>query len=61
MAGPEVAATTTTVQPMTAQGLAWLEAIPKVRKKIDKRIQTVRNLTTSGMLMLANAYRSLQS
>ena len=54
-------APTTTIAPMTAEELAWLKAIPNVRKKIDKRLQTIRNLTTSGMLMLANAYRSLQS
>jgi hypothetical protein len=33
---------------MTAEELAWLKAIPKVRKKIDKSIQTIRYLTTSG-------------
>jgi hypothetical protein len=53
-----VAPTTTTVPPMTAKELAWLKAIPKVRKKIDKSYQTIRNLTTSGMLMLANSLRS---
>jgi hypothetical protein len=53
-----VAPTTTTIAPMTAEELAWLKAIPKVRKKIDKSIQAIRNLTTSGSLMLANSYRS---
>ena len=51
-------APTTTIAPMTAEELAWLKAIPNVRKKIDKRLQTIRNLTTSGMLMLASSYRS---
>jgi hypothetical protein len=31
-----MAPTTTTVPPMTAKELAWLKAIPKVRKQIDK-------------------------
>jgi hypothetical protein len=53
-----VAPTTTTVPPITAKELAWLKAIPKVRMKIDKSYQTIRNLTTSGMLMLANSLRS---
>jgi hypothetical protein len=53
-----VAPTTTTVPPMTAKELAWLEAIPKVSNKIDKRFLAIRNLTTSGLLMLASSFRS---
>jgi hypothetical protein len=32
-----MAPTTTTVPPMTAKELAWLKAIPKVRKKMVKK------------------------
>jgi hypothetical protein len=53
-----VATTTTTVPPMTAEELAWLKAIPKVSKKIEKSIELISNLTTSGMLKLANSLRS---
>jgi hypothetical protein len=53
-----VAPTTTTVPPMTAEELAWLKAIPKVRKKIDKSIETTSNLTISAMRKLATSLRS---
>jgi len=53
-----VAATTTTVPPMTAKELAWLKAIPKVSRKIEKSIELISNLTTSGMLKLADSLRS---
>jgi hypothetical protein len=53
-----VAPTTTTVPPMTAKELAWLKAIPKVRKKIDKSIETTSNLTISAMRNLATSLRS---
>jgi hypothetical protein len=53
-----VAATTTTVPPMTAKELAWLKAIPKVRKKIDKSIETTSNLTIAAMRSLATSLRS---
>jgi hypothetical protein len=52
-----VAPTTTTVPPMTAKELAWLKAIPKVHKKIDRTLETT-NLTISAMRMLANMLRS---
>jgi hypothetical protein len=53
-----VAPTTTTVPPMTAKELAWLNAIPKVHKKIDRVLETTSNLTTSSMLKLANTLRT---
>jgi len=53
-----VAATTTTVPPLTAEELAWLRAIPKVRKKIDKSIETTSNLTIAAMRSLATSLRS---
>ena len=53
-----VAPTTTTVPPMTAKELAWLNAIPKVHKKIDRVLETTSNMTTSSMLKLANTLRS---
>jgi hypothetical protein len=53
-----VAPTTTTVAPMTAKELAWLKAIPKVSKKIEKSIGAISNLSTSGMANLANSLRS---
>jgi hypothetical protein len=53
-----VAPTTSTVPPMTAEELAWLKAIPKVRTKIDKSIETTSNLTISAMRKLATSLRS---
>jgi len=53
-----VAPTTTTVPPLTAKELAWLKAIPKVRTKIDKSIETTSNLTISAMRNLATSLRS---
>jgi len=53
-----VAPTTTTVPPLTAKELAWLNAIPKVRTKIEKTIETTSNLTISAMRKLANSLRS---
>jgi hypothetical protein len=53
-----VAPTTTTVPPLTAKEAAWLKAIPKVAKKVDKVVTTTTNLTISGMLKLANALRT---
>jgi hypothetical protein len=51
-------APTTTVPPMTAKELAWLKAIPKVSRKIEKSVELISNLTTSGLLKLANSLRS---
>ena len=42
----------------TAKELAWLKAIPKVRTKIDKSIETTSNLTISAMRNLATSLRS---
>jgi hypothetical protein len=53
-----VAPTTTTVPPMTAEELAWLRAIPKVHKKIDRTLETTSELTISAMHMLATTLRS---
>jgi hypothetical protein len=53
-----VAPTTTTVPPMTAKELAWLKAIPKVHKRIDRTLEMTSNLTISAMRMLANTLRS---
>jgi hypothetical protein len=53
-----VAPTTTTAPPMTAKELAWLKAIPKVNRKIEKSIELISNLTTSGLLKLADSLRS---
>ena len=52
-----VAPTTTTAPPMTAKELAWLRAIPKVSRKIEKSVELIRTLTTSGMLKLADSLR----
>jgi hypothetical protein len=51
-------APTTTVPPLTAKELAWLRAIPKVSRKIEKSVELIRNLTTSGLLKLANSLHS---
>jgi hypothetical protein len=53
-----VAPTTTTLPPMTAKELAWLKAIPKVSRKIEKSIEAITNLTSSGMARLASSLRS---
>jgi hypothetical protein len=53
-----VAPTTTTVPPLTAKELAWLKAIPKVHKRIDRTLEMTSNLTISAMRMLANMLRS---
>jgi hypothetical protein len=53
-----VAPTTTTLPPLTAEELAWLKAIPKVHKKIDRALETTSTITTSSMLKLASTLRS---
>jgi hypothetical protein len=53
-----VAPTTTTAPPMTAKELAWLKAIPKMSKRIEKSIMAISELSTSGMASLANSLRS---
>lgn len=53
-----VAPTTTTGPPMTEKDLAWLDAIPGVTTKIEKRLATITNLTPTGMTKLADALRS---
>jgi hypothetical protein len=53
-----VAPTTTTLVPLTAKELAWLRAIPNVRKKIDKAMETTSNLTIAAMRKLATSLRS---
>jgi hypothetical protein len=53
-----VAPTTTTLPPLTPAERAWLKAIPTVRRKIEKSIEAVSDLTPAGMARLANAFRS---
>jgi len=52
------APTTTTVPPMTAKELAWLNAIPKLHKKLDKVwTDSPTNLTSAVMSGLAKGLR----
>jgi hypothetical protein len=53
-----VAPTTRTQPPLTARERAWLEAIPTVSRKIEKRIEAVSDLTPAAMARLANTFRS---
>jgi hypothetical protein len=53
-----VAPTTTTLPPLTAEERAWLKAIPTVSRKIEKRIESISDLTPAGMARLANTFRS---
>ena len=53
-----VAPTTTTLPPLTAEELAWLKAIPKVSRKIEKSIEAISDLTPAGMARLGNTFRS---
>jgi hypothetical protein len=53
-----LAPTTTGPGSLTAEERAWLEAIPKVHKKIDKTVEATTNLTPSGMRKLADTLRS---
>lgn len=51
-----VAPTTTTVPPLTAKEVAWLNAIPKLHKKIDKPFTASNlNMTRAKMVELGNA------
>jgi hypothetical protein len=40
---------------MTAEETAWLKAIPKLHKKIDKPFTSSINMTRSKMVELGNA------
>jgi hypothetical protein len=51
-------APTTTVPPMTAEELAWLKAITRMHKKIDKAIQQSATLTRAKMTSHANTLRA---
>jgi hypothetical protein len=53
-----VAPTTTTLPPLTATELAWLKAIPRVSRKIEKSIEAIRDLTPAAMARLATTFRS---
>jgi hypothetical protein len=53
-----VAPTTTTVPPMTAEELAWLKAVTRLHKKIDKVIQQSATLTRAKMTSYANTLRA---
>jgi hypothetical protein len=56
--GVTPAPTTTGPGPLTAEERAWLVAIPKVHKQIDKTLEATPNLTPSAMRKLANTLRS---
>jgi hypothetical protein len=51
-------APTTTVPPMTAGELAWLKAVTRMHKKIDKVIQQSATLTRAKMTERANTLRA---
>jgi hypothetical protein len=57
-AATTVAPTTTTLPPLTAKELAYLKAIPKVSRKIEKSIEAISDLTPAGMARLATTFRS---
>jgi len=53
-----LAPTTTTIPPLTAKELAWLEAISKLHKKLDKVwTDSPTNLTSAVMSALAKGLR----
>ena len=51
-------APTTTVPPMTAEELAWLKAVTRLHKKIDKAVQQPGTLTRAKMTSDANTLRA---
>lgn len=53
-----VAPTTPTVPPLTAEEVAWLDAIPAVSAKVDKSMAAVTELSPAAMARLG---KSLQS
>jgi hypothetical protein len=53
-----VAPTTTTVPPMTAEELAWLRAVTRLHKGIDKVIHQSATLTRAKMTSDANTLRA---
>jgi hypothetical protein len=53
-----VAPTTTTVPPMTSEELAWLNAVTRLHKRIDKVIQQSATLTRAKMMERANTLRA---
>jgi hypothetical protein len=53
-----VAPTTTTVPPMTAEELAWLKAVTRMHRRIDKVFQQSATLTRAKMTERANTLRA---
>ena len=53
-----VAPTTTTVPPMTTEELAWLKAVTRLHKRMDKALQENVTLTRAKMTSYANTLRT---